>query len=214
MSKVVRGTGMLVLAAACMLVGCGAGQEPDVSSISIDKDGKVSHQIVGQFDQDYYEKDGLASLAQERAAEYCAENGEGSVVFGEVDEQEGKVRIHFDYASDEHYSAFNNRTLFVGSLEEAEGLDYNLDYVAFISSKGQPMEVGGIEEPEKKKVAIIGMKPTEELLVNTYGKVLYINQSADTGLEVSFAGKNSVTISYPASETGVTKGVLSYIIFE
>ena len=76
------------------------------------------------------------------------------------------------------------------------------------------MEVGGIEEPEKKKVAIIGMKPTEELLVNTYGKVLYINQSADTDLDVSFAGKSSVNISYPASETEATKGVLSYIIFE
>ncbi len=205
---------MLALTAACMLVGCGTDKTPDVSSLSINKDGKVSHQIVGQFEQDYYEKDGLSSLAQERAAEYCADNGEGSVVLRDVDEQDGKVRIDFEYASDKDYSTFNNRTLFVGSLEEAAGLDFNLDYVAFVSPKGQPMEVGGIEEPEKKKVAIIGMKPTEELLVNTYGKVLYINQSADTDLDVSFAGKSSVNISYPASETEATKGVLSYIIFE
>lgn len=205
---------MLILAAACMLAGCGQDKTPDVSSLSIAKDGKVSHQIIGQFEQDYYEKDGLALLAQERAAEYCAANGEGRVVLGEVDEQDGKVQIHFDYASDEDYSAFNNRTLFVGSLEEAEGLDYNLDYVAFISPKGQPMEVGGIEEPEKKKVAIIGMRPAEELLVNIFGKVLYVNQSADTDLDVSFAGKSSVRIYYPSSESGAAKGALSYIIFE
>ncbi len=76
---------MLALTVACMLVGCGTDKTPDVSSLSINKDGKVSHQIVGQFEQDYYEKDGLASLAQERAAEYCADNGEGSVVLGEVE---------------------------------------------------------------------------------------------------------------------------------
>ena len=203
-----------ILAAASMFTGCGSDRTPEVSSLSIDKDGKVSHQIIGQFEQDYYEKDGLATLARERVEEYCTDNGEGKVVLGEVDEREGKVLIHVDYASDEDYSAFNNRTLFVGTLEEAEGQDYNLGYVAFISPKGQPMEIGGIEEPEKKKVVIIGMRPTEELLVNTYGKVLYVNQSADTNLDVSFAGKGSVNISYPASESGETNGALSYIIFE
>lgn len=207
-------TAVLILAVTCVLAGCGGSKTPEVSSLSVAKDGKVSHQIVGQFEQDYYEKDGLMTLAQERVAEYCADNGEGSVVLGEVDEQDGKVLIHFDYASGDDYSAFNNRTLFVGTLEEAEGLDYNLDYVAFVSPKGQPMEVSGIEEPEKKQIMIIGMKPAEELLVNVSGKVLYINQSAETDLDVSFAGKSGVNISYPALETEGKKSALSYIIFE
>ena len=85
---------MLILTVTCMLAGCGGEKTPEVSSLSIDKEGKVSHQIVGQFEQEYYEKDGLMSLAQERVAEYCADNGEGSVVLGEVDEQDGKVLIH------------------------------------------------------------------------------------------------------------------------
>lgn len=214
LSKKVRGISMLILAVTCMLAGCGKNKTPDVSSLSIDKEGKVSHQIVGQFEQSYYEKDGLVSLAQARVAEYCADNGEGSVVLGEVDEQDGKVLLHFDYASGEDYSAFNNRTLFIGSLDEAEGQGYNLGYVAFISPKGQPMEISDLENPEKKQIMIIGMKPMEEMLVNTWGKVLYVNQSAHSDLDVSFAGKSGVNISYPASETEETKGVLSYIIFE
>ncbi len=76
------------------------------------------------------------------------------------------------------------------------------------------MEVSEIEEPEKKRIAIIGMKPTEEIKVNTYGKVLYVNQSATSDLDVSISGKSGVSISYPALDSGAQESVLSYIIFE
>ncbi len=215
MRRIKTGTAvLLMLAVICGLVGCGQGNVPEVSSVSIDKDGKIIHQIVGNFDQNYYERDGLTSLAEERVAEYCADNGTGSVTLGEIDETDGKVVIRFQYATDKDYSAFNNREFFVGTLEEAEGQGYNLGYVAFTSAKGQPMEVSEIEEPEKKRIAIIGMKPTEEIKVNTYGKVLYVNQSATSDLDVSISGKSGVSISYPALDSGAQESVLSYIIFE
>lgn len=207
-------TGALILAAACVLVGCGQGKTPEVSSISIDKDGEISHQIVGQFEQDYYEKDGLVTLAEERVAEYCADHGGDSVTFGGADEEDGKVLMQFHYATDTDYGAFNNREMFVGSLEEAESQGYNLGYVAFVSPKGQPMEISDLEEAEKKQIVIIGMRPSEEMVVNTSGKVIYVNQSATSDLDVAFSGKSSVSITYPASESGAQESVLSYIIFE
>lgn len=76
------------------------------------------------------------------------------------------------------------------------------------------MEISDIEDPEKKQIVIIGMKPEEELVVNTFGKVLYVNQSADSDLKVSFAGKSSASLAYPASSSGEPESVLSYIIFE
>ena len=205
---------LLILAMACGLAGCGKGKTPEVSSVSIDQDGKISHQIVGQFEQNYYDKDGLTSLAEERVAEYCADNGAGSVTLEGVEEEDGKVLIQFQYASDEDYSTFNNRELFVGTLEEAEERGYNLGYVAFTSTKGRPMEISDLEETENKKIVIIGMKPAEEMLVNTYGNVLYVNQSATSDLDVAFSGKSSVSVSYPASDAGTQESVLSYIIFE
>lgn len=205
---------MPVLALACVLAGCGDGRAPEVSSVSIDKDGKISHQIVGQFEQNYYEKDGLISLAEERVAEYCLDNGADRVILGEVEEKDGRILLHFDYASGADYSAFNSRELFVGTLEEADEKGYNLGYVAFTSTKGQPMEISEIEDPEKKQIVIIGMKPEEELVVNTYGKVLYVNQSAASDLKVSFAGKSGVSLAYPSSSSGEQESMLSYIIFE
>ncbi len=207
-------TVLLILVMACCLAGCGRSKAPGVSSVSIDKEGRISHQIVGEFEQNYYEKDGLTALAEERVAEYCADNGAESVILGEVEEEEGKVLVGFSYATDEDYSAFNNREMFVGTLEEAEQKGYNLGYVAFTSSKGRPMEISGIENPEKKRIVIIGVKPTEEMQVNTYGKVLYVNQSATSDLDIDFLGKSGVSISYPESGTGSQESVLSYIIFE
>ncbi len=203
---------LLILTVFCCLTGCG-GKTPEVSSVSIGRDGVITHRIVGGFEQEYYEKDGLQKLAEDRVAQYCAEHGADSVALESVEEKGESVTIELRYAADQDYSAFNHRELFVGALTEADVQGYPLEGVAFVSAEGEPMEVGFMEEQEQKKLVVVATKPSEELLVTTYGKVLYINQSADSDLDVSFYGKNGVLISYP--ENGNTdESVLSYIVFE
>ena len=204
---------LLILALSLGLFGCGQDKAPEVSSVSIGKDGTIIHQIVGDFEQNYYEVDGLTALAEDRVAEYCEDNGEDSVKLESVEEKNGNIFIRFQYATDQDYSNFNHRELFVGALSEAEGQGYPLESVAFVSADGKPMEIGFIEEQENKQIAIIATKPSEELVVNTYGKVLYINQSATSDLDVSFSGKKGVYITYPANED-TDETVLSYIVFE
>ena len=204
---------LLVLALSFGIVGCGQDKAPEVTSVSIGEDGTIVHQIVGGFEQNYYEMDGLTALAEERVAEYCTDNGADSVKLESIEEKDGNILIRFQYATDQDYSDFNQRELFVGALTEAEGQGYPLESVAFVSADGKPMEIGYIEEQDDKQIAIIATKPSEELVVNTYGKVLYINQSAMSDLDVSFSGKKGVYITYPANgDTG--EAVLSYIIFE
>lgn len=204
---------LLVLALSFGIVGCGQDKAPEVTSVSIGEDGTIVHQIVGGFEQNYYEMDGLTALAEERVAEYCTDNGADSVKLESIEEKDGNILIRFQYATDQDYSDFNQRELFVGALTEAEEQGYPLESVAFISADGKPMEIGYIEEQDDKQIAIIATKPSEELVVNTYGKVLYINQSAMSDLDVSFSGKKGVYITYPANgDTG--EAVLSYIIFE
>lgn len=204
---------LLILVLSGVLVGCGGEKTPEVSSVSIGKDGTIVHQIVGGFEQNYYEMDGLKALASDRVAEYCENNGEGSVTLSSVEEKDGTILLQLTYATDADYSGFNNRELFVGTLDEAGQHGYPLEGVAFISAEGKPMELGFMEEQDKKRIAIIATKPSEELVVNTYGKVLYINQSATSDLDVSFYGKKGAHIVYPAKE-GESESVLSYIVFE
>lgn len=204
---------LLIMAVSFGLAGCGQDKAPDVSSVTIGKDGTVVHQIVGDFEQNYYELDGLEKLAQDRVAEYCADNGADSVKLESVEEENGSILIRFQYATDKDYSDFNNRELFIGTLEDADEQGYALEGVAFVSSDGKPMEIGFMEELDKKQIVIIATKPSEELVVNTYGKVLYINQSATSDLDVTFSGKQGAHITYPAQENR-DESVLSYIVFE
>lgn len=204
---------LFILAVSCGLIGCGQDSGPDISSVSIGKDGTIAHQIVGGFEQNYYEMDGLESLAADRVAEYCAENGQDSVTLGSIEEEDDKILIHINYATDRDYSRFNNRELFVGTMTEANAMGYVLEAVPFVSTSGVATEIGFMENYDKQQIVIIGTKPSEELVVNTYGKVLYINRSMIDGMDVSFYDKKSVHIMYPASEDS-DESVLTYIVFE
>lgn len=204
---------LAVMAVSCALIGCGQGGESEISSVSINKDGTISHRIVGGFDRNYYDMDELKSMAADRVAEYCAGQGDGRVSLASVEEKEDKIYIQLNYASQEDYSDFNHREMFVGTLSEAFDQGYPLEAVPFVSADGEATEIGFMEEQDKAQIVIIAMKPSEELVVDTYGKVLYINQGEATGLDVSFSGKKGARISYPAAENA-DESELSYIIFE
>ena len=204
---------LLIMAISCGLIGCGQNAAPEVSSVSIGKDGTIVHQIVGDFEQNYYEMDGLQALASDRVAEYCADNGGDSVTLTSVEEKDGKVLIQLGYATDQDYSNFNNRELFVGALTEAYTQGYPLEGVPFVSADGKAVEFGDMEDRDSKKIVIIATKPAEELVVNTYGKTIYINRGSAGEPEISFYGKNGAHIMYPANED-TDESVLSYIIFE
>lgn len=204
---------LLVMAVSCGLIGCGQEKAPEVSSVSIGKDGSIVHQIVGDFEENYYEIGGLQTLASDRVAEYCANHGEDSVTLTSVEEMDGRILIQLGYATDRDYSSFNNRDLFVGTLTDAYIQGYPLEAVPFVSIDKRPIEFGDMEGRDSKKIVIIATKPTEELVVNTYGKILYINRSSAGEPEISFYGKKGAHITYPANEN-MDESVLSYIIFE
>lgn len=211
MRKVV-GT-LLLLTLILGLWGCGQGKVPDITSLSINKAGEISHHIVGKTDQSYYqiETADLESFAASRVEEYCADSGEGSVTLKAVEEKDGSITMDFGYASAEDYSGFNHRILYMGTLENAADDGFQLEAVPLVSADGQAVEIGYIEDWEKKKVIVLETKSGEEMLVNLPGKALYTNQSAHSGQDVSFVGKKSVMISNQEEEGA---RALSYMIYE
>lgn len=210
--KKVRGAVLLAIA-VLGLTGCG-GQEKaaEVSSLSFGKNGEIAHKIVGSFEQNYYDMEGLESLAAQRVEEYCAEYDPEAVYLESIKEKSGEISILFHYATAEDYSRFNYRQLYMGTVEEANESGYDLDSIAFISAKGEPIELGFTEDADAKKILIIETKSGENLLVNLEGRVLYINQSANSGQEVSFSGKKSVLIRDQAPEEKAS--ALTYIVYE
>ncbi len=209
-------TALIMLMLTCVLAGCGQEKTAQISSVSVTKEGTVKQQIVGSFEQNYYELDGLQRLADDRVQEYDAEHGSESVVLDSLEEKDGQVVIDFTYLSAQDYAAFNHRELYAGSVAQAKAEGYVLDNIAFISTKNEPYEPGAIEGLDDLSIVIIATRPGEELNVNVYGKVLYINQSAMSTVDVDFNGKKSVHIVNPVTEQEETaeETSLSYMIFQ
>ena len=195
------------------LAGCGQGQAPETNSLSFDKEGGITHKIVGKSDQSYYQIDSadLESFAQNRVAEYCAENGESKVTLETVDEKDGSLMLEFNYASPGDYSDFNHRMLYVGTLTDASKEGYELEAVPFVSTDGHATEVGYIEDWDAKHLIILETKSGEEMFVNLPGKTLFVNQDAHSGQKITLVGKKGVQIANQEEE-GTTS--FSYIIYE
>lgn len=194
-------------------VGCGDRQTQELNTLSFGKNGEIIHRIVGKADQNYYqiEPAALEEFAVLRVEEYCAENGENKVSLEAVEEKNGNIVMDFKYASAEDYSDFNHRVLYMGTLESASEEGYELEAVPFVSMDGKASEVGYIEDWDKKQMLILETKSGEEMLVNPPGKILYVNQSAHSGQEITFVGKKGVKISNQEAEGTMS---LSYIIYE
>ncbi|MDE7359148.1 MAG: hypothetical protein K2N39_06940, partial [Lachnospiraceae bacterium] len=101
--------------------------------------------------------------------------------------------------------------LYVGTLSGAADEGYELEAVPLVSIEGKASEVGYIEDWDKKQMLILETKSGEEMLVNLPGRILYVNQSAHSGQELTLVGKKSVKISNQEAEGTMS---LSYIIYE
>ena len=200
---------MLVLG----LAGCGQDQESAVNSLTFGREGEITHRIVGKADQNYYqiETSDLEDFAAGRVEEYCAENGKEKVSLETVEEKNGSLVLDFKYASPEDYSGFNHRTLYAGTLAGAADAGFELETVPLVSAEGRATEVGDIEDWDKTFLVVLETKSGEEMLVNLSGKILYINQSAHNGQELTLTGKKSVKISNQEEEGTFS---YSYIIYE
>ncbi len=203
---------LTILLLAGVLAGCTKEDTPEISSVSVLKDGEIKHRIVGSFEQNYYDTQSLKELAAGRVGEYCAENDADSVKLDSVEEKSGKIIINISYKSGQDYMKFNHREFFAGTVAQAAEEGYEFEHIALISDAGEPVEPGAIENLEDRSVVIIATKPDEELMVNVDGKVLYINQGTLSGVDVTFGGKKSVHIVNPANEES-EESVLSYIIY-
>jgi len=187
----------MIMAAVCLLAGCGTASVPERNTVSVQKDGTIRQTIVDQFEQNYYDAGELEAMAQEKIGRYGG--GSGTIVCNSVKADDGDVIVQMTYQAGADYTAFNKRELFCGTVEEAAAQGYSLQDL--VKEDGTAIGEDGISAISANHIIIIETKAGEEMAVNVYDKILY------TSGDVTISGKKDVMI--PAGETDL----LSCIVF-
>lgn len=190
---------LIIMAAAGIVAGCGnfGTKAPEMSTISIQKDGKIQQTIVDQFERNYYDADELEKMTQEKIERFS--DGKENIICESVEENDGMIIVKMTYQTDSDYTDFNNRELFYGTVSDASAQGYSLpDLVSKDGTSISETELSGISG---NHVVIIQTAAGEELDVNVYDKILYTSEN------ITLSGKKDAII-----EAG-EESMLSYIVF-
>ncbi len=140
------------------LAGCGDKRE-NVTSVRIDKDGKVTNVIYEEFYKDYYDIQELSDMAASEISEYNVEYSSQKVTLEKAelveDDSFAKLTMTYDSASD--YSHFNQVSLFYGTIEEAMDKGYEVSK-SLVNSSGDRIEASFIEENKGRHIIITSDK--------------------------------------------------------
>ncbi len=193
--------------AVCLLtfVGCGGTKIPETvenNSIIINGDGTVTSHVVGVFDKDYYDLDGLRKMAQEEAASYNTANQQGDVTPVVVERVEalpnddGSVIVTYLYDKPETYADCNGVRLFYGTVEEAgqAGYDFEaLNQVLFDTKGKKSILSADLKNMAKKHVILF----EEQTRVYCPSKVAYISENAKVTEDGSIDAAGVFPEEYP-----------------
>lgn len=125
-----RLTGMFLTACLIMiLTGCGS-REDDMAAANtliIDKNGKVTEEIVENFDTYDYAEEELKEFTLNEIAAYNRTNDTDSIQIDKLTVKEDVLTMKLQYKTSSDYQNFTKQTLFCGTIEEAYAAGYNLD---------------------------------------------------------------------------------------
>lgn len=176
---------LIMTAALCMLTGCGSLASENTNTISIQKDGKIEHTIVEQFERNYYDEDELSQMAQEKIGRY--NNGGDNIACESVKAGDGKIVVKMVYQSEADYTEFNNRELFCGTVKQASEKGYSLQNL--VSADGEALDAADLEALSENHVVIVQTKKGEELDVRVYDTIVYASE------DITFSGKKDALIT-------------------
>ncbi len=119
MSKKRRCMAAVLLLVLLMLTACGSAEPEEISTIEVQKDGSIIQSTVGSFDKDYYSKEDLESFAKEEIQSYSA-SGDGTIELSDISMlDDGNVKLTLKFDNSETYTAFEGKTLFMGTIAQA-----------------------------------------------------------------------------------------------
>lgn len=197
-----RGQGMrkwlsLMLMISCALfslTGCGSAA-PERTTVEVKKNGHVTHTIVEDFTESYYDLEGLKDTIEEACEAYNGAMGSELVTLEEAEVEDGVLTAVMDYRSASAYAGFNRQALFTGTVKEAYDAGYDLNQTLYSAQEdGGTIGKEGLLNLPKAHILVI----REAIDVRVWDKVLYRSDDVilqeDGSLIVTDSGKLSFIV--------------------
>lgn len=201
-----------VLCPLLLLTGCGEGESSaQITNLQIDKNGKVTSNIVEDFGKDFYTVESLEAMMQEEINAYNLSHPD-AILLKKAElsgTEEGKILVTMEYASCEDYMDFNGVELFYGTVTEAQAAGFDLN-VKLIGASKSTETVGQSDILGMKDARILIIRQSAQVSqVSLPGKVLYMTEG--TGLVDS----KTISLPGPDNEADIAwKGELTYVILK
>ena len=181
---------LLMMLMTSGILGCGA-EEKHVTSISLDKNGKITNTIYEDFGEEYYDIQELTKMAEKEISSYNSECLREKIFLDSVDSvTDGrgvKMVITFETPSD--YTSFNKTFLFYGTVQDAIDRGYDLSN-DLIDENGLKVSQEVIEDNLNNHMIITADK---SVVVVPYN-ILYTSKG------VSLNGKKEAILSSATSD--------------
>ncbi len=167
----------IVCALALMLMATGCGKssfDPSVSSLYIQKNGKITEAIVESFEKPVYSVTELQSMVEKEIDTYNQSFGEELISIQRLEAVNDVLYLLLDYENADAYSQYNEAYCFIGTVSEAleEGLPFNL-----VFKDADYEEYTAAEATAKTGNSIVVLK--EEGVVELENDVKYVSNNVE-----------------------------------
>ncbi|MCI8993393.1 MAG: hypothetical protein HFG80_11845 [Eubacterium sp.] len=131
-----------IVVSAGILAGCSGGLDADVSTVKVDKKGRITGLTVESFEKDYYSKEDLESFITEQVENYIAQNPDSKVEVKDISVEDQTAKVMVEYAGCEEYASFNEADFYAGTVVQARaaGYRFDADFYAADSAKAEEDE--------------------------------------------------------------------------
>ena len=104
-----------LLGFCCFLTGCSMleGFSPEVTGVSVSKNGTVTEVVMESFDASYYSAEELKSAVESEITDYNSSHGDKAVKKKSLEVKDGEAQMRLVYDSYQDYAGFNNVDFYV-----------------------------------------------------------------------------------------------------
>ena len=165
-----------ILIMPAFLTACAESEDNfEETTITVERRGKVSENIVESFDKDYYDIEELKSEFTDSVNDYNESIGGEEIRLKKMELKNSKVYVNIDFTGPSDYERFVGERLFVGTIDDAYDNGYSMD-----------VTLKGVEAGDRiGKVRIMGMKDKEIIIlsehvrINTFRDIAYVSANVD-----------------------------------